>query len=359
MRVSFVLSLILFFKFQVMSSQVVLDADGAGNTYELINSVMAPGYNVIEVPDCNHSSFGRHIDEVYDNYLSTNVFRFQIHVTPDNDRCIKVDRQRNEIKAYDKSPDNLKGIEGETVVYKWKFKLDSGFQSSPNFTHIHQLKSVGGLYSSMPMYTLTTRKGSPDQLELRYAETSSQSTLKKTDLTPFKGVWVEVVETIKYGTNASPNAGTYSIEIKRVSDMVTLFSYTNNALKNWQTDADFVRPKWGIYRSLLNEMDLRDEQVLFANFSIEETGTLSIDDSSLKNKSIKIVPNPATSKVLIIEPKPNSYNRIQIYNSLGSIVKQTNASSKYLDISNLNSGMYFILFNKDAINVGVEKLIVK
>lgn len=359
MRVSFVLSLILFFKFQVMSSQVVLDADGAGNTYELINSVMAPGYNVIEVPDCNHSSFGRHIDEVYDNYLSTNVFRFQIHVTPDNDRCIKVDRQRNEIKAYDKSPDNLKGIEGETVVYKWKFKLDSGFQSSPNFTHIHQLKSVGGLYSSMPMYTLTTRKGSPDQLELRYAETSSQSTLKKTDLTPFKGVWVEVVETIKYGTNASPNTGTYSIEIKRVSDMVTLFSYTNNALKNWQTDADFVRPKWGIYRSLLNEMDLRDEQVLFANFSIEETGTLSIDDSSLKNKSIKIVPNPATSKVLIIEPKPNSYNRIQIYNSLGSIVKQTNASSKYLDISNLNSGMYFILFNKDAINVGVEKLIVK
>lgn len=359
MRVSLVFSLILFCKFQVMSSQVVLDADGAGNTYELINSVMAPGYNVIEVPDCNHSSFGRHIDEVYDNDLNANVFRFQMHVTPDNDRCINVDRQRNEIKAYDKSPDNLKGIEGETVVYKWKFKLDAGFQSSPNFTHIHQLKSVGGLYSSMPMYTLTTRKGTPDQLELRYAETSSQSTLKKTDLTPFKGVWVEVVETIKYGTNASPNAGTYSIEIKRVSDMVTLFSYTNKALKNWQTNADFVRPKWGIYRSLLNEMDLRDEQVLFANFSIEETGTLSIDDSSLKNKSIKVVPNPASSKVLIIELKPNSYNRIQIYNSLGSLVKKLNVSSKSIDVSNLNSGMYFVFFNKDATNVGVEKLIVK
>ena len=46
-----------------------------------------------------------------------------MHVTPDNDRCINTDRQRNEIKSYDKSPDNLLGVEGEEVVYKWKFKL--------------------------------------------------------------------------------------------------------------------------------------------------------------------------------------------------------------------------------------------
>ena len=244
---------------------IVLNADGPGNTYELITSVLAPGFDPIEVPDCSHPDFGEHIDELFDNDLNTNVFRFFIHTDPDNDRCINFDRQRNEIKTYDKSPDNLLGVENETVVYKWKFKLPAGFQSSPNFTHVHQLKSVGGSLESMPMYTLTTRKSSPDRLELRYAETDTQVTLAQTELAPLIDVWLEVTETISYGVN-----GTYEIDIKRVSDDSILFEYTNNSIVNWRPNADFVRPKWGIYRSLINAQDLRDEALLFANFSIEE-----------------------------------------------------------------------------------------
>jgi len=244
---------------------VELKADGPGNTYELITSVLAPGYNPIEAPDCSHNAFGEHIDEVFDSELNTNVFRFQIHTTPDDDRCINFDRQRNEIKTYNQSPDNLLGIENEKVVYKWKFKLDAGFQSSPNFTHIHQLKSVGGSFSSMPMYTLTTRKGSPDELELRYAETDTQITLTETAIAPFINTWVEVTETITYSTT-----GTYEIEIKKISDGQVLLNYSNNAIVNWRPGGTFVRPKWGIYRSLLNAQDLRDENVLFADFSIME-----------------------------------------------------------------------------------------
>ena len=244
---------------------IELNADGPGNTYDLITSVLAPGFDPIEVPDCSHPDFGEHIDELFDNELNTNVFRFFIHTDPDNDRCINFDRQRNEIKTYDKSPDNLLGVENETVVYKWKFKLPAGFQSSPNFTHVHQLKSVGGSLESMPMYTLTTRKSSPDRLELRYAETDTQVTLAQTELAPLIDVWLEVTETISYGVN-----GTYEINIKRVSDDSILFEYTNNSIVNWRPNADFVRPKWGIYRSLINAQDLRDEALLFANFSIEE-----------------------------------------------------------------------------------------
>jgi len=244
---------------------VVLNADGPGNTYELITSVLAPGHDPIEVPDCNHSDFGAHIDELFDAELNTNVFRFHIHTEPDNDRCLNFDRQRNEIKSYDKSPDNLLGIQGETVVYKWKFKLPEGFQSSPNFTHIHQLKSVGGPLDSMPMYTLTTRKGSPDKIELRYAETDRQVTLKQTAIAPLVGVWLEATETITYGTS-----GTYDLKIKRVSDNSVLFDYSNNSIINWRQDASFVRPKWGIYRSLINAQDLRDESLLYADFSVEE-----------------------------------------------------------------------------------------
>ncbi|WGD36033.1 hypothetical protein [Olleya sp. YS] len=244
---------------------VELKADGPGGTYSLITSVLAPGYNPIEAPDCSHNAFGEHIDEIFDNELNANVFRFFIHTTPDDDRCINFDRQRNEIKSYDQSPDNLLGTENETVVYNWKFKLNSGFQSSPNFTHLHQLKSVGGDLSSHPMYTLTTRKSNPDRLELRYGETDSSIILKQTDLAPFIATWLEVTETITYGTN-----GTYDIEIKKVNDGTTLFTYSNNSINNWRPNATFVRPKWGIYRSLINVGDLRDEEVLFADFKITE-----------------------------------------------------------------------------------------
>jgi len=161
----FLLKLLILCVVNYGYGQVELNADGAGNTYELITATFAPGHQPIEAPDCNHMGFGEHIDELFDNDLNTNVFRFHIHMTPDNDRCRNFDRQRNEIKTYDKSPDNLLGVENEKVVYKWKFKLEAGFQSSPNFTHLHQLKSVGGSLESMPMYTLTTRKGSPDKLQ--------------------------------------------------------------------------------------------------------------------------------------------------------------------------------------------------
>lgn len=247
-------------------SQTILTADGPGNTYELITNILAPGYNPIESPDCSHIGFGRHIEEVWDADLGKNVFVFHIHVSNDDDRCINIDRQRNEIKTYDQSADSLKATAGETVIYKWKFKLDVGFQPSSSFTHLHQIKAVGGTESSMPLITLTARAGTPEKLELRYAESISQITVANTNLSDFKGVWVEVTETITYG-----ESGIYDLSIVKISDGSTLFSYSNPSIRMWKTDASFLRPKWGIYRSLNNSIQLRDETVLFADFYIKES----------------------------------------------------------------------------------------
>jgi len=335
-------------------SQVTLDANGPGNTYEEITNVLAPGYDPVEEPDCSHPNFGRHIDEIFDSELNTNVFRFFMHVVPDNDRCINTDRQRNEIKTYDKSPDNLLGVEEEEVVYKWKFKLDSNLQLSSSFTHVHQLKSVGGSLASMPMYTLTLRKSSPDRLELRYAETTTQTTLKQTDLAPLKGTWLEVTETITYGTS-----GAYSIEIKKVIDNSLLFEYANNDIINWRAGADFVRPKWGIYRSLNASQDLRDEEVLFANFSIEELNPLSVDDNQISLNTIEIFPNPSTDIVTIIQTKQNRYNSFIIYNILGQQITNQTLTKNEFDISFLAKGIYTIVFKNKENKVVVKKLIKK
>ncbi|WP_435415060.1 T9SS type A sorting domain-containing protein [Polaribacter aestuariivivens] len=359
----FTSNFILFF--QVITSQVVLEANGPGNTYELINSVLAnPNRDIVEVPDCNHASFGRHIDEVFDNELNKNVFQFHIHVTPDNDRC-KVgvdDRQRNEIKTYGDSPENLKADEGETVQYKWKFRLSDNFKPSSSFTHIHQIKSVDGPYASIPMVSFTLRKSNPDRLELRHTSTTNQTTLKSANLDLFRGNWVSVVETIKFS-----NSGTYSLEIKNIATNQTILSYTNNSIDNWQDGASFARPKWGIYRSLNNQQDLQDETVKFADFSIEENpSTLSleadIDIKTLKEKAenILLYPNPSSKEVEFKNANSDNYNAIEMYDYSGRKISIENKLNKdKLDVSQLSKGLYFIVFKKDTITAKVLKCYVK
>lgn len=250
----------------LMNMQVLgvsLKADGPGGTYNLINGVL--GGNACEVPDCVHPQ--DHITEVFDTSLNTNVFVFSAHVTPDNDRCQKFDRQRTEIKTYNASPDNLKATNGETVTYRWKFKIDAGFQASSSFTHLHQIKAVDG-DDSIPLITLSARYGAndTDKMELIHVNSSGTTTkVKLVNLALFRGNWVEVIEKITFGSN-----GKYNISVKKISDGTELLAYSNTNMDLWRNGISFCRPKWGIYRSLNNSARLRDEEVRFADFCIAE-----------------------------------------------------------------------------------------
>jgi regulation of enolase protein 1 (concanavalin A-like superfamily) len=254
-----------------LSAQTTLTADGQTDTYTLIQNVLGASP---EVPDCSHPDFGPHITQASDAALGKPVFLFHIHVTPDNDRCTNFDRQRNEIKTDSGSPSSLKGFLNDTVNYRWKFKLDSGFQPSPNFTHIHQIKAGDG-DAGAPIITLTPRSGSPDILEIIHSTGTGgiTETLTSTALAPFKGVWVEANETVKYS-----HTGTYSIQLRRVSDGALLLSYSNGNIDLWRDmGTTFARPKWGIYRSLNSTSFLRDEIVRFNNFCIAKAANCPAD----------------------------------------------------------------------------------
>lgn len=324
----------------VMFSQTILNATADGITYDLITSVLAPGANPIETPDCSHPEFGDHIDMVFDADLNAYVFRFHIHKTPDNDRCINFDRQRNEIKTYSESPANLIGVEGETVEYKWKFKIDANFQASSSFTHLHQLKAVGGSEEGMPLFTLTARKGSPDKLELRYAEHLVQETLHEVDLTPFKGAWVQVVETVTYG-----ETGSYLLKITKVEDGSALMEYSNNSIRMWKTDAEFLRPKWGIYRSLNNPEDLRDEILYFANFMVTEINTTGFYQTLDEIQQFVLYPNP-TSENVRINIGNTEIKKLFISDINGKVVlsKYNIEHGEHINLSNLSGGVYFVSF---------------
>ncbi|MCU0473380.1 MAG: T9SS type A sorting domain-containing protein [Bacteroidales bacterium] len=360
--IKIVLLVLLFFGITHLSfSQVILEANGPGDTYELINSILAPGYNVVENPECVHPEFGRHIVEVWDTELNQYVFEFYIHVVPDNDRCINFDRQRMEIKTYDKSPENLIGISGETVTYKWKFRLPAGFKPSNYFTHIHQVKAVGG-NDSDPIFTLTPRKGSVNKMELIH---NDQTKVAIVNLSLFEGNWVEAEEKLKIDTLH----GTYSITIKKVSDGTIILSYTNNDLMTIRSDNTFIRPKWGIYRSLNNPADLRDEAVRFAGFSITEGASTAVYDNGMDAlDGLIIYPNPASGRATIeYNLHERSDIQIDIFSTLGGKVKtlpiseppQTGLNRQIFDISDLKNGIYFVRISAGYIIQTVKFYVIR
>jgi hypothetical protein len=183
----------------------------------------------------------------------------------------------------------MKFFNGDTLVDRWKFKLDAGFQPSAKFTHIHQIKAGDGTYDTdNPILTFTTRYASPNRFELIFVspieDGSTNNYLAKINLAPFLGTWVEAYEKVVFGTS-----GSYSLTIKRVSDDSVYLNYSTTGIKMWRDSITFCRPKYGIYRSLEDSTKLRDESVLFADFSLRKgaSQTVPANPTSLLSTAAK------------------------------------------------------------------------
>lgn len=230
------------------------------------------GYNY-EVPDKVHNT--AHIEMVSDDVLGKQVYKFKIHAQKDNDPATtKKDRQRCEAKTDANSPAKYRGKSGETMTFKWKFKLMSDMKTTSKFCHVHQLKgldnSSGTADVSMPLITFTAVTVSGNQkFQVKYHNRNNNSTTNwvSTDLSKFKGKWVTVTETCKFGGN-----GTYKLTIKDYKSGSTLVSISKSGVDMWRTGTAGMRPKWGIYRSIGDNGSLRgslkDEYPRFADFSI-------------------------------------------------------------------------------------------
>ncbi|MDX2053420.1 MAG: hypothetical protein SFV15_13565 [Polyangiaceae bacterium] len=249
-------------------STVLLDADGPGgvDTYMRIYDAFGPA--AIEAPDLyaiNHPAVP-HILEASDGTVG-NHFVFKIHRDDDWDRDTgATDRQRNEIKTYDGSAESLKARLAETFLITWKFKIDAAMPVSKNFSHFFQLKAVGG-DDSHPLVTITgAKKGNgTDIMEIRQADSAVDQVLGSTSWTAARGQWLEASVLATF-----TDTGSLKLTIKTL-DGTVLIDVDRTNLDLWRA-GDFVRPKWGIYRSLADSAALRPEEdtVLFANFSVSK-----------------------------------------------------------------------------------------
>ncbi len=250
-----------------------LDADGDAvglDTYDLIRAFGGP--NPIESPDLyavNHPGV-RHIYEDTDATVG-NHFVFVIHrdVDIDRDRVAITDRQRNEIKTYGGSEEAVKGFEGETFVYRWRFRINSQMEVSTRFTHFFQLKAVGG-DDSQPILTISgAERSGEDGIEVRHSPLQDTTILGRRDWSLVTGEWLEAYCRVTFA-----ESGDLRLIVTRMSDDAVIFDIDEMGLDLWRGEdpSHFVRPKWGIYRSILDSDNLRpdEESVRFANFSVSE-----------------------------------------------------------------------------------------
>jgi len=258
------LSIVDFWVVNAQVTRLVANGNSAG-TYALLNSVLggtanSPSY---EVPDCVHPI--QHITQENDTDAGGPVFVFYSHVDLDNDRCITFDRVRTEIKTHAPSPEFLRGFYNETVSLSWDMKLDALFQPATSFTHLFQVKAVGG-EDSQPLITITPRLTSVGTRLIQLIHSgmnSTPGTIWQGQLADYLGFWIHITAEYNCATQ-----GTFHITMRRVDNGQILMTYANNNLEMWRTGNTFQRPKWGIYRSLNNRESLRDERVFFNNFCL-------------------------------------------------------------------------------------------
>lgn len=320
--IAMVISLFASVSYAATTTTVNSDGPNSGqDAYQIFKSYF--GSNPIDGPSSGY------ISEKYDSEVG-NVFEFYAPADGMYDGS-NTDRQRNELKVYGSSPNNLKATHGSTFTYKWKFKVMNGYAMTSGFNHIFQIKAYGGSDAGAPVYTFTVTGNA-----LKFRHSPIGATMDEVEVlasTPWSNVvgnWLEATVVVENTDN-----GTVKMTLKKL-DGTTLMSY-NGTKDNWRSGAEFNRPKWGIYRKI--ESGMGEGKIRFANFQISDTDTMSSNPPSSGEFDgyYKIIARHSGKAIVVANASTsNSANIIQ-YSYGGS------ATNDEWDISSIGGGYYKIL----------------
>lgn len=91
------------------------------------------------------------------------------------------------------------------------------------------------------------------------------------------------------------------------------------------------------------------------NIQVEDNYLIECTSVQEKDLNFELYPNPATS---FFQINIERTKQLKLYNSLGQIFINDFSDKQYFDISNLNSGLYFLFINYND-KRGVKKLIIR
>lgn len=242
-----------------------IDADGPGGvaTYTLLRNGL--GSDACAELNDNHHIF-QHVQEMTDPTIG-NCFVVYMHRDLDGDAAdySRTDRQRNEIRVGGYAPDKLKGFQGDTMEFHWKVYFSPTLKVTEFFNHFFQIKSNSG-DSKAPLITLSGYKlGSVEETRILYSPGSGQTVIASYPAF-LRGVWLQC-----YCKFTCSQSGSFLMTIKRIDTGETIISVNKTNIDMWR-EGDYLRGKWGIYRSLDDKAGLNPDEdtIRIANMIINK-----------------------------------------------------------------------------------------
>ncbi|MFE0026038.1 hypothetical protein [Amycolatopsis sp. NPDC059021] len=194
-------------------------------------------------------------------YVEGDHYRFDIWAD-DRDTTGGGDRQRTEVKGMVQNGTALKMRDGETWTISYEMYVPSTLHGTSKFTHIFQTKTPstnGGPWVTLDL----TRDGGTELIQARaYANPGSPS-IASTRLAPLRDKWITVEWTLTPGSKGAA-ACVIRDGTGPGAPVAVQGSRTGVTIPD---QGDYVRPKWGIYRSVQSaKTDIIDTHLLFRNF---------------------------------------------------------------------------------------------
>jgi hypothetical protein len=189
-------------------------------------------------------------------------YRFNIW-KDDRDTTGGGDRQRTESKGMVQNGSTLKMHNGETWTISYEMYIPASLHGTSKFTHIFQTKTPstnGGPWVTLDL----TRSGSKEMLNARAYANSGSPSIAATDLSPLRDKWITIEWTFTPGSKGK--AGCVIRNGTGSGAPVAAQGSMSNV--NIPDQGDYVRPKWGIYRSVQSaSSDILDTYLLFRNYT--------------------------------------------------------------------------------------------
>ena len=189
-------------------------------------------------------------------------YRFNIWKN-DRDTTGGGDRQRTESKGMVTNGSALKLKNGETWVISYEMYMPSSLHGTSKFTHIFQTKTPktnGGPWTTLSL----SRSGSTETIRARAFSTSGAPDIASTNLAPLRDKWVTVEWTITPGSS-----GTVGFVLRNgTGSNAPIAVQGKRSGVRIPDEGDYVRPKWGIYRSVESaSSDIQNTYIIFRNYT--------------------------------------------------------------------------------------------
>ena len=238
------------------------------DVHNQINAVLggSPNIDVIEIPTTNPTL--PHVTCVSDCTMSKAI-NFTLYTTDNDSVTLLSDRQRLEMKVFDKSPTLLKATNNSHYIYAWWFYLDPSLQAGDNFFHIFQIKAVGTGVDDNPLVTFTLTRKNGLHLRLRHNDSATTEYHNMVPISAVVGKWTQAFVQVNFQNGVTPGAatsGSIQVILKDQSDNQLFQGLFYNDMY-WNL-ANFYRPKWGLYRSISTLYRQPGDWELFNNIQI-------------------------------------------------------------------------------------------